>query len=390
MHNNLETNLQKPKVRAIAFYLPQYHPIPENDEWWCKGFTEWTNVTKAKPLFPGHYQPDLPSDLGFYDLRVPETRIAQAELARAHGIEGFCYWHYWFGNGKRILDRPFNEVLKSGQPNFPFCLGWANHTWSGIWDGCPNRILIQQTYPGKDDYKAHFETVVEAFKDERYMKINGQPIFLIFSPKDLPNPLEFTDYWRELAIESGFPGIYFIGLSSNPSWNPSIYGFDAFSSHPPKDIINRLPESLAEKVFRKVFHKKFKEFLRDYFSIPCIYSYQKLVDYVIPDVSTELNFLPCIVPNWDNTPRSGVNGIVFRDPTPELFRKQLNTAITRLAKNNPEERIVFIKSWNEWAEGNYLEPSRRFGKAFLEVIKQEIQYPPIKKPQKIEQQYVKL
>lgn len=139
-------------VRAIAFYLPQFHPIPENDEWWGKGFTEWTNTAKAKPLFPGHYQPHVPADLGFYDLRLTEARVAQAEMAAEYGIEGFCYWHYWFA-GKRLLEHPFNEVMQSGKPDFPFCLGWANDTWSGIWHGAPNRVLIEQTYPGLEDYK---------------------------------------------------------------------------------------------------------------------------------------------------------------------------------------------------------------------------------------------
>ena len=359
-------------IKAIAFYLPQYHPIPENDEWWSKGFTEWTNVTKAKPLFKGHYQPDLPSDLGFYDLRLPEARRSQADLAREYGIHGFCYWHYWFGNGKRILERPFNEVLKSGEPDFPFFLGWANHTWSGIWDGCPDKVLIKQTYLGKSDYKSHFDNVLDAFRDQRYMKIDGKPIFLVFLPMEIPDPILFTDYWNELAIQMGFPGIYFIGLSSDPTWNYKAYGFDAFSSHPPKDIIDRIPENFTKKLFRKLFRKDYNQFLKDYFSIPYRYKYEDLIDYIIPDVSSEKNFFPCIIPNWDNTPRSGINGLVFENAEPEMFRKLLKKAIEMVAKNNSEEQIIFIKSWNEWAEGNYLEPSRKFGKAFLKVIKQEI------------------
>jgi len=350
-------------ARLIAFYLPQYHPIPENDEWWGKGFTEWTNVAKAKPLFPGHYQPNLPADLGFYDLRVPETRIAQAELARAHGIEGFCYWHYWFGNGKRLLERPFNEVLKSGQPNFPFCLGWANHTWSGIWDGCPNRILVQQTYPGKEDYKAHFETVVESFADDRYMKVNGKPIFVVFQPNDLPNSVEFTDYWRELAIKAGFPDLYLVGLCSDLTWEPKLHGFDAFTSHPPRDIAIRIPKKFFNRVSAK---------LRRHLSLPTVYDYKTLVDYAIPKVPSSLPFLPTIVPNWDNTPRSGANGVIFQHSTPELFGEKLRKAIQFVSPKPVEEQIIFIKSWNEWAEGNYLEPDRRFGKAYLEAIKAEI------------------
>jgi lipopolysaccharide biosynthesis protein len=168
------------KTRLIAFYLPQFHPIPENDAWWGPGFTEWTNVGRAKPLFRNHYQPKVPRDLGYYDLRVEETRIKQAEMAKRAGIEGFCYWHYWFGNGKRLLERPFNEVLETGNPDFPFCLGWANHSWSSkIWSptGSKNTPLIEQTYPGEDDIIAHFNANLEAFKDNRYIKINNKPVF---------------------------------------------------------------------------------------------------------------------------------------------------------------------------------------------------------------------
>jgi Glycosyltransferase WbsX len=360
------------KARLIAFYLPQYHPIPENDEWWAKGFTEWTNVTKAKPLFPGHHQPNLPSDLGFYDLRVPETRIAQAELARKHGIEGFCYWHYWFGNGKRLLERPFLEVLESGQPDFPFCLGWANHTWSGIWDGCADRILVKQTYPGKDDYKAHFDNVLPAFSDDRYMKVKGKPIFTVFLPEEIPSSIEFTDYWRELAIQAGFPDMYFVGLSNNPNWNPKDWGFDAFTSHPPKEMTSRIPKSFTNKIFRKLFKKDIKIFLRDNFSIPEIYNYERLIKYAVSEIKHKSKFIPSVVPNWDNTPRSGANGIVFQNSTPDLFKIYLKNAIQEVEYKPSAERIVFIKSWNEWAEGNYLEPDRKFGTAYLEAIKSEV------------------
>jgi lipopolysaccharide biosynthesis protein len=159
------------RARAIALYLPQFHPIPENDEWWGPGFTEWTNVTRARPLFRGHVQPHLPADLGFYDLRLAEVRDAQAELARAHGIEAFCYWHYWFGDGRRILERPFQEVLDSGAPAIKFCLGWANESWTGIWHNAQDRVLVEQRYPGKEDTDAHFTALVPAFRDQRYLAL---------------------------------------------------------------------------------------------------------------------------------------------------------------------------------------------------------------------------
>src|ERR1039457_4911938 len=174
-------------VKLIAFNLPQFHPIPENDEWWGKGFTEWTNTAKAKPLFTGHYQPHVPADLGFYDLRLPESRKAQADMARAYGIEAFCYYHYWFA-GKRLLERPVNEIIESGEPDFPFCLCWANDTWSGIWHGTPKHILVEQTYPGYDDYKAHFDYLLKAFSDRRYLTIDGKPLFVVYQPYHMPDP----------------------------------------------------------------------------------------------------------------------------------------------------------------------------------------------------------
>ena len=195
-------------ARLIAFYLPQFHPIPENDLWWGRGFTEWTNVAKARPLYRGHYQPRIPADLGFYDLRVPETRAAQAALARSAGIEGFCYWHYWFA-GKRILERPFNEVLRLKEPDFPFCLGWANHSWTGIWHGAPNKTLIEQTYPGREDYERHFYAVLEAFHDPRYIRVRGKPLFVICRPTELPCADEFIGLWHHLAVRNGLAGVHF-------------------------------------------------------------------------------------------------------------------------------------------------------------------------------------
>jgi lipopolysaccharide biosynthesis protein len=188
-------------ARFIAFYLPQYHPIPENDEWWGRGFTEWMNVSRAKPLFDGHYQPHLPAKLGFYDLRVPEVRQAQADLARRHGIEGFCYWHYWF-EGKRLLERPFNEVLSSGQPDFPFCLAWANETWSRRWLGEDKDILQEQTYSLEDDLD-HITWLMEAFADPRYIRVHGRPLFLIYKPFDLPDPERTTETFRSECVRNG-------------------------------------------------------------------------------------------------------------------------------------------------------------------------------------------
>ena len=365
----------RPRARAIAFYLPQFHPIPENDQWWGKGFTEWRNVSKARPLFKGHYQPKIPADLGYYDLRVSETRNAQADMASRHGVEGFCYWHYWFA-GKRLLERPFNQVLSSGDPEFPFCLAWANQTWTGIWHGAPDRILIEQNYPGRPDDESHFNMLAPAFHDPRYMKIEGKPIFIVYYPQGLPNPVRFTDYWKELALKSGLPGIYFLGIS-NKKWEYKKHGFDG-------TILDTLPifikqmetnkQRFPNKFLKKMMDKNFKGLIGDSSvrAKPTIYSYKNFVEQSNFDMNKDIDHYPCIFPNWDNTPRSGSKGMVLQNSTPELFRIHLMKALALVKKRRFEKRMIFIKSWNEWAEGNYLEPDLKYGKAYLKVIKEEI------------------
>jgi lipopolysaccharide biosynthesis protein len=349
--------------RSIAYYLPQYHPIPENDAWWGKGFTEWTNTAKAKPLYPGHYQPHIPADLGFYDLRVPETRIAQAEMARNYGIEGFCYYHYWFG-GKRLLERPFNEVLRSGEPDFPFCICWANETWSGRWHGYPDRILIEQTYPGKEDEKTHFFELLPAFSDKRYLTVDNKPIFIVYKPQLLPNPEKFIDHWRDLASKNGLNGLYLIGLGDGP-WKPEACGFDA--------VISQKSFHEAAAIVQTKFSQMLGRLNRKLFKFPAeIYSYRKILPHLLMPETIKENVHPTVIPNWDNTPRCGFNGVVLHGSTPELFRKLLHETLKLILHKPIDNRLLFIKSWNEWAEGNHLEPDLRYGKAYLEVIKHEI------------------
>lgn len=350
--------------RAIAYYLPQFHPIPENDAWWGKGFTEWTNTAKARPLFPGHYQPHVPSDLGFYDLRIPEVRIAQAEMARDYGIEGFCYYHYWFA-GKQLLEMPFNEVLRSGEPDFPFCLCWANETWTGKWHGCPDRILIEQTYPGKEDEERHFNALLPAFSDKRYMTIDDKPIFLIYKPVQLPNPKKLMDHWRYLATRNGLKGPYFIGVV-NELGTQINHGYDALVIH---QFFH--PAALGQIKYTR----KLRRLPRRLLGYPLdIYNYRKIYPYLLMPEANILNIYPSVIPNWDNTPRCGLNGVVFHDSTPELFRAHLQDTLKQILHKPFEHRLMFIKSWNEWAEGNHLEPDLRFGKAYLEVLRREITY----------------
>ena len=371
--SNLSQALPEAKARLIAFYLPQFHPIPENDAWWGKGFTEWTNVAKAKPLFPGHYQPRLPADLGFYDLRVPEVREAQAELARAHGIEGFCYWHYWFGRGRRLLERPFEEVLRSGKPDFPFCLGWANETWSGIWHGAPNRILIEQTYSGVKDYEQHFEAMLPAFKDKRHIIVAGKLLFVVYKPEHIPDPVEFVGVWNRLAVASGLEGFYFVGIADN--WNPRDHGFDAVVACAPASQARNLPRTMGRRIFDKVlkiiFRENWDSLRKKWRGRPLVVDYGSYVNHAINGSLSDYEF-PVVVSNWDNTPRSGGNGLVLMNSHPSLFGKLLRKALKQVQSRPPERRIVFLKSWNEWAEGNYLEPDSRFGLSYLEVVKEEL------------------
>jgi hypothetical protein len=371
--------MNAPAARLIAFYLPQFHPTPENDLWWGRGFTEWTNVAKARPLFPGHRQPKLPADLGFYDLRVPEVREAQAELARNAGVEAFCYWHYWFGNGRRILDRPFEEVRDSGKPDFPFCLAWANLTWSGIWYGNPDKELVKQEYPGYADEEAHFRWAQKAFDDPRYLKVEGKPMFVIFKPHDLPSTSEFISHWRELGAKAGYPGIYFVGITDKYAANidryrnPILTPFDAVTPLVPQDYLQTVAKDtgkfdIARRLRELNFGSRLNGLKSPRWKRPTRIKYVDVVSHALEDMPPGDRYLPCILPNWDNTPRSGYSGVVYEGETPELFVKYLRKAVERVAGYPDQRRIIFLKAWNEWAEGNYVEPDTLHGHDYLDAI----------------------
>jgi len=376
--NILAPSRQSNAARLIAFYLPQFHPIPENDATWGMGFTEWTNVTRARPLFEGHYQPCLPADLGFYDLRVPEVREEQAALAREHGIEGFCYWHYWF-NGERLLERPFQEVLESGQPDFPFCLGWANETWSGIWSGGDERRIIkEQTYPGREDHRRHFETLLPAFRDVRYVRVDGKPLFLIYRPLKVPDCRAMLDYWRELADKARLPGLHFVAHVDDCDRNldATALGFDALTVWPlgrvatSKNFLGsrRLKRLLSRR--RLPWTGKLAE--KIWPGLDRVYDYAEILPKLVCPLRADVAQYPMAVPNWDTTARYAHKAIIFHNSTPELFRQHLRAVLQQTENRAPENRIVFIKSWNEWAEGNYLEPDARFGHDYLRVVKEEL------------------
>jgi len=362
------------KARVIALYLPQYHPIPENNEIWGNGFTEWTNVVQARPLFRGHYQPRIPADLGFYDLRLAEVREAQAEMARQSGVEGFMYWQYWFGNGRMLLERPFQEVLLSGKPDFPFCLGWANHSWSTkTWTkgSITNRdkLIMEQQYLGEVDYIKYFNHVLPAFKDRRYITVDGCPIFNIYDPLAIPDIGIFINLWRKMAISNGLKGIHFVGYKyGRLATIDKIMnlGFDA---------INKLGMWEAECA---TIGNKWMKMLRSQMSFK--FGGVVLQTYNYKDINTHLysnedkleNVYPTIIPGYDRTARSDRQAVIYHGSTPHLFGKQVDKAIDLIKHKQDEHKIIFLKSWNEWGEANYIEPDLKYGWGFLTELKKRL------------------
>ncbi len=353
------------KVRAIAFYLPQYHPVPENNEWWGKGFTEWTNVTKAKSLFLGHYQPHMPADLGFYDLRLPEVREQQAALAKEYGIHGFCYYHYWF-NGRRILERPVNEILASGTPDLPFCLCWANENWTKTWSGGSQDILLEQNYSHEDDLE-HIRSLIPAFEDSRYIRINGKPLFLVYRTELLPNPIKTVAIWQEEVKKAGLRGLYLVRVENFvKDVDPNSIGFDAaveFSPDSSKAGVTLFRGGLASLLTKlNLFPTVFRD--------NHVYSYSATVQGMLSKSEPSYPWFRCVSPMWDNSARRSVKAAVFIGSTPGIYKQWLNKIIARTRQNyKGDEQIVFINAWNEWAEGCHLEPDQKWGHAYLEATR---------------------
>ena len=339
-------------IKLIAYYLPQYYEIEFNNKYWGKGHTEWTDTAKAKPLFKGHYQPHVPADLGFYNLLMPKARKAQADMAKKYGVDGFCYWHYWFGNGETIMERPFQAVLESGEPDFPFCLCWANHSWH---NPKTKEIILEQKYFGEEDYINHFQYLLPAFKDKRYIKINNKPIFSIFEAESIPSANEFITLWNTLARKEGFDGIYFIGIAQTPEEYNKIKDFNL-------DAINvvRLKDFLK---FRSFWKDRIKYMFNDIHN----YSYKEAAKYFISSQDIQENIIPTIIPGWDHSPRSGKKALILTDYTPKEFEKHVQDVLSLVSKK--ENKLCFIKAWNEWGEGNHLEPDLKYGLAFLKILK---------------------
>jgi lipopolysaccharide biosynthesis protein len=335
------------RIRPIAFYLPQFHPIPENDRWWGEGFTEWTNVVKGTPQFVGHYQPHLPSELGFYDLRVPEVREKQAALAEEHGIAAFCYYHYWFG-GQRLLERPFNEVVRTKRPNFPFCVCWANENWSRRWDGSEHEILMAQQHSREDD-QALIRALFDAFADDRYVRVDGKPLFLVYRPSLLPNPRATAETWREECVKAGIGDVYLCNVHSFDTVNPRDIGFDAAVEFPPnlKPLVR-----LNGRV--ELLNPEFRGDVYEYPGPP----------HLSPPACT---LFRGIFPTWDNTPRRHGTATIVLGSTPEKYEAWLSEVCHYTRERlSGDRRLIFINAWNEWGEGCHLEPDVRFGRSYLE------------------------
>ncbi len=354
-------------VRLIAFYLPQFHPIPENDRWWGKDFTEWTNVRKAVPNFAGHYQPHEPGELGYYDLRDADLRERQAALAREYGIHGFCYYYYWF-NGKRLLERPLDEVVASGKPDFPFCVCWANENWTRRWDGREQDILIAQDYSA-EDARALIRALIPVMRDRRYIRVEGKPLVLIYKVALIPDPAAMLAVWRDECRRAGVGDIYVVAALTTWQGNPEELGFDAAVEFPPH-------AHRGERVNDKI------AFTNPQFS-GSVFNFRTYVAQLMTAPRPDFKLFRALLPSWDNTARQQHAGSAFIGSSPELFQYWLEHALeqTRL-RHRGDERLVFINAWNEWGEGCHLEPDKRYGRAWLEAIRDARALPRARAPKR--------
>jgi lipopolysaccharide biosynthesis protein len=340
-----------PLPRLIAFYLTQFHPIPENDKWWGKGFTEWTNVTRAQPLFDGHYQPHLPADLGFYDLRVRETRHEQIRLAKEYGIDGFCYHYYWF-SGTRLLNRPLDDMLADPASDMPFCLCWANENWTRRWDAAEHEILIAQRYLPDDDLN-FIRSLIPFFADPRYIRVGGAPFLIVYRPQHLPDARRSVAAWRDFCRIAGIGEIHVCAALTHGNLDHAQFGFDSGVEFPPHNLQSR---NLARHI---AFREPFSGYVVDYAEIARAYLERR---YQHPNVFRG------VFPAWDNTPRTGSRGVIVMGTSPDNYECWLAQAIERSACDFPgQERLVFINAWNEWAEGCHLEPDRKYQRRYLEA-----------------------
>lgn len=337
------------EVRLIAFYLPQYHPIPENDQWWGKGFTEWTNVTKATPLFDGHYQPHLPTDFGFYDLRVRETRHDQIQTAKQYGIDGFCYHYYWF-SGTRILHHPLDDMLADPDSDMPFCLCWANENWTRRWDAAEKEILIKQHHLPDDDLN-FIRSLIPFFSDPRYIRLNGAPFFIVYRPQNLPHPRQTSRIWREYCKSIGIEKIHICAALTHGNEDYAQFDFDSGVEFPPHNL---QVDTISSQIR---FYRSFKG---------NVMAYRDVAQSCLDRSHKTRNVFRTVFPGWDNTARTNNRALIVLGSTPDNYEHWLCEAIHKTVEAFPDqERFVFINAWNEWAEGCHLEPDRKYQRQFL-------------------------
>lgn len=348
-------------MKLIALYLPQFHPIAENDLWWGQGFTEWTNTRKSVPLYEGHVQPKEPLDDNYYDLTMPSAQKWQAELAKKYGIFGFCYYHYWF-KGKRLLEKPYQQMLELGEPDFPFCLSWANEAWTRRWDGGSHHILMPQDYGDESDWEAHFYELLPAFRDHRYIRMNDKPLFIIYRPEEIPNCSSMLVFWNQLAKLNGLPGIYFVRTLGGFSL-PWLEGFDASMEFEPHYTF---AHSDSRYLWNYIKIQEQEHLVIDY-------------DYVWNSIihrshrRSQNKVIPGAFVNWDNTPRLGARGQSCIGTAPHKFEWYLTRQIQRASKLYDSE-FLFINAWNEWGEGAFLEPDKIHRFRYLEAVRNALDH----------------
>ncbi len=355
--------ISDPTPRLVAFYLPQYHPIPENDQWWGRGFTEWRNVTRAKPNFRGHYQPHVPADLGYYDLRVPEVRVEQAALARHYGIGAFCYYYYWF-SGRRVLERPLNDMLSSGEPDFPFCICWANENWTRTWDGAEKHILLEQGYR-QEDAKDFIRDVIPILSDPRYLRVDGVPILLIYRVDKIPEIERHVDTWRQECERAGLGAIHLAAVQFWGIESPKPYGFDSAVEFPPHNYMSHdagLAVGLQDMSPTFTGHT---------------FDYEKTIRKSLQRPPTDYRLFRGLVPSWDNTARRQDTSGIYANASPTAFGYWLSELVAKSRRSHREsDDLIFINAWNELGEGCHLEPCMRYGHAYLEEVQRALAHDP--------------
>ena len=347
-------------VKLIALYLPQFHPIPENDGWWGKGFTEWTNVRKAVPNFIDHYQPRIPGDLGYYDLRDVEVQKRQIQLAKKYGIYGFCFYYYWF-SGKRLLERPLDQFVENTDLDFHFCICWANENWTRRWDGREDDILIGQTHT-ENDYMAFIRDVAPILGDKRYIRIDGRPLLIVYHLTLLPDPQRAAEIWREECRQAGIGEIYLAAIQSFGLEDPKPYGFDATIEFPPHNCLEGI--AMVDQSNLQITNPDF---------VGEVFEYRVAAQLVMNHPVPTYTKFRTVMPSWDNTARRQNTGVTFINSTPSAYRSWLAKAVEYTRRNLSEDkRFIFINAWNEWGESAYLEPDQRYGYAYLQATKEAV------------------